>query len=113
MGGRLSVDGIGITLIVLSSAALEIALDRGQIEDWFGSAFICWLLGIAVVGWVSTVVWELNSRYPVIDFRSCRIATSQLRALCSLCLESGYSEQQYSFLRSCNLSTVTRRQMLD
>ena len=69
MGGRLSVDGIGITLIVLSSAALEIALDRGQIEDWFGSAFICWLLGIAVVGWVSTVVWELNSRYPVIDFR--------------------------------------------
>jgi DHA2 family multidrug resistance protein len=69
MGGRLSVDGIGITLIVLSSAALEIALDRGQIEDWFGSAFICWLLGIAVVGWVSTVAWELNSRYPVIDFR--------------------------------------------
>ena len=64
IGGRLSVDGIGITLIVLSSAALEIALDRGQIEDWFGSAFICWLLGIAVVGWVSTVVWELNSRYP-------------------------------------------------
>jgi len=68
-GGKLSVDGIGITLIVLSSAALEIALDRGQIDDWFGSSFICWLLGIAIVGWASTVVWELNSRTPVIDFR--------------------------------------------
>ena len=68
-GGRLSVDAVGIALIVLSSAALEIALDRGQIDDWFGSSFICWLLGIAVMGWMSTVVWELKSHYPVIDFR--------------------------------------------
>jgi len=30
--GRLRVDGIGIGLIVLGSAALEILLDRGQIE---------------------------------------------------------------------------------
>ncbi len=36
-GGKLNIDGIGITLIALASAALEVALDRGQIEDWFGS----------------------------------------------------------------------------
>ncbi len=67
--GRLNVDGLGITLIALASATLEIALDRGQIEDWFGSPFICWMLGLAVLGWIATVVWELRVKDPVIDFR--------------------------------------------
>src|ERR1700744_392118 len=39
--GKLSIDGVGIGLIALASATLEIALDRGQIEDWFGSTYIC------------------------------------------------------------------------
>src|SRR6266404_6197629 len=67
--GKLHIDGIGITLIALASAALEMALDRGQIEDWFGSAFICWMLAIGVIGWIATVAWELRSKEPVIDFR--------------------------------------------
>ncbi len=67
--GKLHIDGIGITLIALASAALEVALDRGQIDDWFGSSFICWMLTIAVFGWIATVVWEMRSKEPVIDFR--------------------------------------------
>ena len=55
--------------MVLASAALEVALDRGQIEDWFGSTFICWMLGIGVFGWIAIVVWELRLKEPVIDFR--------------------------------------------
>jgi MFS transporter, DHA2 family, multidrug resistance protein len=67
--GKISIDGLGITLIALASAALEVALDRGQIDDWFGSSFICWMLAIGVVGWIATVVWELRVKEPVIDFR--------------------------------------------
>jgi DHA2 family multidrug resistance protein len=67
--GKLSIDGVGITLIALGSAALELVLDRGQIEDWFGSTFICWALGIGVAGWMATVIWELRVKDPVIDFR--------------------------------------------
>src|SRR3984885_2141831 len=67
--GKLSIDGIGIALIALASAALEVALDRGQIDDWFGSAFISWLLAIAALGWIATIVWELRAKEPVIDFR--------------------------------------------
>ncbi len=67
--GKLNIDGIGITLIALASAALEVALDRGQIDDWFGSALISWLLAIAVMGWIATVVWELRVKEPVIEFR--------------------------------------------
>jgi len=68
-GGKLTVDGMGITLIALASAALEIALDRGQIEDWFGSPFICWMLGLALFGWMATIIWEMRVKEPVIDFR--------------------------------------------
>lgn len=69
MNGRLNIDATGIALITVASAALEVALDRGQIEDWFGSAFICWMLGIAVIGWIATVAWEMRIKEPVIDFR--------------------------------------------
>src|SRR5882724_3891983 len=46
--GKLRVDGIGIALIGLGSAALEILLDRGQIDDWFGSRFITWMFVIGI-----------------------------------------------------------------
>jgi len=46
-----------------------VALDRGQSTDWVGSALISWLLAIAVMGWIATVVWELRVKEPVIEFR--------------------------------------------
>jgi DHA2 family multidrug resistance protein len=67
--GKLNVDGTGIALIALASGALEVALDRGQIEDWFGSSFICWMLAIGAVGWIATVIWEMRLKEPIIDFR--------------------------------------------
>jgi DHA2 family multidrug resistance protein len=68
-GGKLSVDGMGIALIALASATLEVALDRGQIEGWFASRFICWMLALALFGWIATVIWEMRVTEPVIDFR--------------------------------------------
>ncbi|GGH05781.1 DHA2 family efflux MFS transporter permease subunit [Silvibacterium dinghuense] len=67
--GRLRVDGIGIALIGLGSAALEVLLDRGQIDDWFGSTFISWMMAAAVLCLSSAVIWELRHPDPVIDFR--------------------------------------------
>ena len=67
--GKLRIDGIGIGLIAVASGALEVSLDRGQIDDWFGSTFICWMLAIATVGWIATVVWELCLKEPIIEFR--------------------------------------------
>jgi MFS transporter, DHA2 family, multidrug resistance protein len=67
--GKLRIDGTGIALIALASGALEVALDRGQIEDWFGSSFICWMLAIGVFGWIATVVWEMRLKEPIIEFR--------------------------------------------
>jgi DHA2 family multidrug resistance protein len=66
--GRMSVDTTGIVLITLASAALEVSLDRGQIDDWFGSSFITAMIAIAVLGWIGTVLWEGWVKEPIIDF---------------------------------------------
>ena len=35
-----SIDGIGLGLLALTIGALQIMLDKGQEDDWFGSRFI-------------------------------------------------------------------------
>ncbi len=67
--GKLRVDGVGIGLIAIGSAALEILLDRGQVDDWFGSRFIAWMFGIALGCLAIAVIWELRQPDPVIEFR--------------------------------------------
>ncbi len=71
--GKLRVDGIGIALIGLGSAALEILLDRGQIDDWFGSPFIIWMFVIGIGCLTTAVFWELRHPDPVIDFRMLKV----------------------------------------
>ena len=71
--GKLNVDAVGIALIAVGSGALEILLDRGQIEDWFGSTFICWMFGIGVTCLTAAVFWELNHPDPVINFRLLKV----------------------------------------
>ena len=71
--GKLKVDGIGIALIGLGSGALEVALDRGEIDDWFGSSFIAWTCSLALVCLIAAIIWELKQDDPVIEFRLLRI----------------------------------------
>jgi MFS transporter, DHA2 family, multidrug resistance protein len=66
--GRMSIDTVGIILIALASATLEVSLDRGQIDDWFGSIFITTMILTAVLGWIGTVAWESYVKDPIIDF---------------------------------------------
>src|SRR5713226_9401747 len=63
------VDYIGISLLALGVGALQILLDKGQEDDWFGSQFIVALAAISAICLVSLVLWELHSKTPVIDVR--------------------------------------------
>ena len=71
--GKLRVDGVGIALIALGSGALEVLLDRGQIDDWFGSPFITWMFVIGVGCLATAVFWELRHPDPVVDFRMLKV----------------------------------------
>jgi DHA2 family multidrug resistance protein len=77
-------DYIGFGLLAIGVSALQIALDKGQEDDWFGSRFITLLIVIAVMGLVSLVVWEWRRKNPIVDvrlFKNFNFATSNLMML--------------------------------
>jgi DHA2 family multidrug resistance protein len=68
-GALSKIDYVGVSLLVLGVGALQIMLDKGQEDDWFGSHFIVTLAVLAVVGLVSLVIWEWFYKEPVIYVR--------------------------------------------
>jgi MFS transporter, DHA2 family, multidrug resistance protein len=64
---RTGIDYWGIGLLVVGMGALQIMLDKGQEEDWFGSHFIITLAVLAVVGLGGLIIRELKAEHPVID----------------------------------------------
>jgi DHA2 family multidrug resistance protein len=68
-GMKLHVDGIGLSLIAIGLASLEIVLDKGQELDWLGSNFIAWTASIAVLALAGAIVWELRVKNPVVNLR--------------------------------------------
>ncbi|HVH87092.1 MAG TPA: DHA2 family efflux MFS transporter permease subunit, partial [Terriglobales bacterium] len=67
--GKLKVDYVGILLVAIGFACLEVVLDRGQREDWFESNFIVTFFVIAMAALVISVVWELRHSDPVVELR--------------------------------------------
>ena len=63
------LDYIGISLLALGVGALQIFLDKGQEDDWFGSRFILTLVIISGVCLVSLVIWEWFHKEPIIEVR--------------------------------------------
>jgi DHA2 family multidrug resistance protein len=62
-------DFIGFSLLTVGVGALQIALDKGQEEDWFGSLFITALVVIAILGLASLIIWEWIQKEPIVDVR--------------------------------------------
>jgi DHA2 family multidrug resistance protein len=61
------LDYVGIGLLTVGIGALQILLDKGQEDDWFGSRFITTLVITAVVFLVALVIWEWYQKSPIID----------------------------------------------
>jgi DHA2 family multidrug resistance protein len=71
-------DVVGFALIATFLGALEIMLDRGQEDDWFGSSFIVWTAVVCALAFVLSIPWEASRRDPMIDVRM--LATRQFGA---------------------------------
>ncbi len=63
------VDYIGLGLITLGLASLQIMMDRGQDADWFSSPTIRLLAFLAIFGLVVGFIWEWYEPHPIINFR--------------------------------------------
>jgi MFS transporter, DHA2 family, multidrug resistance protein len=64
----LKIDYIGIGLLSIGLGALQIMLDKGQRDDWFGSNFIIGCAVVTAIALAGAVYWELHSKDPIVDF---------------------------------------------
>jgi len=80
-------DLVGFALVATFLGALEITLDRGLEDDWFGSRFIVGVATICVLAFVLMIPWEVTRRNPAIDVRM--VATRQFGACFLVMLATG------------------------
>jgi len=76
-----SIDGIGLGLLALTIGTLQIMLDKGQEDDWFGSHLIVACAIIVAVGLVAFLWREKTAKHPIIDlslYRKRNFAMSQI-----------------------------------
>src|ERR1700721_1851058 len=62
-------DVIGFLLVATFLGALEVVLDRGLEDDWFGSNFIVTFTVFCALAFVLMIPWELSRKDPMIDMR--------------------------------------------
>ena len=77
-------DYFGFGLLAVGVGFLQIVLDKGQEDDWFGSNFILTLSIIAVIALVALVWWELRVKTPILDirlFKNVNFATASVMML--------------------------------
>jgi DHA2 family multidrug resistance protein len=80
-------DLVGFVLVASFLGALEVMLDRGLEDDWFGSSFIVAVAVICAVSFALMIPWEMTRRDPTIDVRM--VATRQFGACFLVMLATG------------------------
>src|SRR5581483_9939948 len=63
------IDFTGFALLALWLGSLQIILDKGQQEDWFGSEWIRWCGAVSVVCFAGFIIRELCTEHPIVDLR--------------------------------------------
>jgi DHA2 family multidrug resistance protein len=63
------IDGIGLGLLAVWLGALQIILDKGQEDDWFGATWIRWATVVLVISFVAFLIRELTHDKPLVKLR--------------------------------------------
>ncbi len=63
------LDGIGLGLLAVWLGCLQIILDKGQEDDWFGAPWIRWAFGLLIICLVLFLVREFLHKHPLVDLR--------------------------------------------
>jgi MFS transporter, DHA2 family, multidrug resistance protein len=79
-------DFAGIALVAVGLASLQVVLDKGQIEDWFGSNFIVFFSVIAALCLTAFVMWEWRTEYPVLKLKLLRNRTFAVSCLLNVAM---------------------------
>ena len=63
------LDSIGLGLLGVWLGALQIILDKGQEDDWFGATWIRWAFAILIISFVAFLVRELRHKQPLVNLK--------------------------------------------
>ncbi|HKS66438.1 MAG TPA: DHA2 family efflux MFS transporter permease subunit [Candidatus Acidoferrales bacterium] len=66
------LDGIGLGLLAVWIGTLQIVLDKGQEDDWFGATWIRVAVIVVAVTLIAFLWREIRLRKPLVDFQSFR-----------------------------------------
>jgi DHA2 family multidrug resistance protein len=61
------IDAWGLGLLALWLGCLQIILDKGQEDDWFGATWIRWAAFVCLFAFVVFLIRELRERNPLVD----------------------------------------------
>jgi DHA2 family multidrug resistance protein len=62
-------DGVGLGLLAVWLGSLQIILDKGQEDDWFGATWIRWATAILIVSFVAFLLRAFRHDQPLVDLR--------------------------------------------
>jgi DHA2 family multidrug resistance protein len=63
-------DNLGFGLLAVWTGCLQVILDKGQEDDWFGAAWIRWAAFILVVALVWFIVHSWRSKTPLVNLKT-------------------------------------------
>jgi MFS transporter, DHA2 family, multidrug resistance protein len=62
-------DGMGLGLLAVWLGCLQIILDKGQEDDWFGATWIRWAAAVLVISFIAFLIREFRHDKPLVDLR--------------------------------------------
>ncbi len=60
-------DGIGFGALVVWTGCLQVFLDKGQEDDWFGATWLCWVFAFLTIGLVYWLYRSWFKKDPLVD----------------------------------------------
>jgi len=64
----IKVDYLGFALVAIGLGSLQVVLDKGQEDDWFGSSLITTFAVLSALGIIGCIFWELfGTKNPIVD----------------------------------------------
>lgn len=66
---RNPIDRVGLVLLIIWVASLQLMLDEGKDLDWFASTKIATLAIVAAIAFAAFLIWEFHEDHPIVDLR--------------------------------------------
>jgi DHA2 family multidrug resistance protein len=61
------IDDVGLALIAMGLGCMQVMMDRGEDDDWFGSNFIRLMALLAFLGICGAIGWLLIAKKPIVS----------------------------------------------